>query len=88
MKRVGVAGFLHESNTFLGVPTSYDQFAGTSLTFGFELIERWRDAHHELGGILRCLAAAEVETVPLMATFAVPSGTISAAAFETIAEGY
>ena len=85
MKRAGVAGFLHESNTFLGVPTTYEQFAATSLTFGREMFERWRDAHHELGGILRGLAAEGVEVVPLMATFAVPSGTISAEAFEAIA---
>ena len=45
MKRVGVGGFLHESNTFLGVPTTYEQFAVTSLTTGREMLERWRDSH-------------------------------------------
>jgi len=49
------------------------------------MLVRWRHAHHELGGILRGLTAEKLEGVPLMATFAVPSGTISAAAFETIA---
>jgi microcystin degradation protein MlrC len=87
MKRVGVAGFLHESNTFLGVPTTYDQFAATSLTSGNEMLARWYDAHHELGGILRGLAAEGIESIPLMATFAVPSGTVTAEAFEAIAGG-
>ena len=27
--RIGVAGFLHESNTFLGVPTTYHHFTGS-----------------------------------------------------------
>ena len=30
MNRVGVLGFLHESNTFLPVPTTYEDFARTS----------------------------------------------------------
>jgi microcystin degradation protein MlrC len=85
MKRIGVAGFLHESNKFLGVPTAFEHFAATSLSFGREMLERWRDSHHELGGILRGLATEGIEIVPLMATFAVPSGTITANAFETIA---
>ncbi|MEO8131449.1 MAG: M81 family metallopeptidase [Bryobacteraceae bacterium] len=87
MQRVGVAGFLHESNTFLGVPTTYEQFAATSLTSGREMFTRWCDAHHELGGMLRELAAERLEAVPLIATFAVPSGTITAGAFEAIVDG-
>lgn len=83
--RIGVAGFLHESNTFLGVPTPYENFVAASLTRGPALVERWRGAHHELGGFLDGLAAEEIEIVPLLATFAVPSGTISAGAYERIA---
>ncbi len=86
MKRVGVAGFLHESNTFLGVPTTYEQFAATSLTRDSEMLERWRDSHHELGGMLRGLVAEDIAIVPLVATFAVPSGTISAEGFEAVAD--
>lgn len=82
--RIGVAGFLHESNTFLGVPTSYEDFQAASLTRGAALVQRWTGAHHELGGFLDVLAAEQVEIVPLLATFAVPSGTIAAAAYERI----
>ena len=85
MKRVGVLGFLHESNTFLSVPTTYEHFASTSLTRGAGLVERWRGAHHELGGMLAGLEAAGFETVPCMATFAMPSGAITAAAYEQLA---
>ena len=38
--RVAIAGLLHESNTFLGRPTTYEDFASTSLSRGAALIER------------------------------------------------
>ncbi len=78
--RVGVIGFLHESNTFVPNSTTYEDFASTSLTQGEAMAERWAGAAHELGGMLTCEGA-----VPLFATFAVPSGTIDAAAFDRIA---
>ena len=83
--RIGVAGFLHESNTFLGVPTTYHHFTAASLTRGPALIARWTNTHHELGGFLDALSAADAQIVPLLATFAVPSGAITAEAFERIA---
>lgn len=83
--RVGVAGFLHESNSFLAVPTLYDAFAATSLTRGPALRARWFGASHELGGMLSGAEAAGFETIPLYATFAVPSGVIAAEAFDRIA---
>lgn len=83
--KIGVAGFLHESNTFLGVPTTYDDFVAASLTRGEALVKRWTGAHHELGGILDVLLNEGVTIAPLLATFAVPSGTIEAVAYERIA---
>ncbi len=83
--RIGVAGFLHESNTFLGVPTEYEDFVSASFTRGSAVLDRWTSANHELGGFLDVLAQeAGVEIIPLLATFAIPSGTVSAAAFERI----
>src|SRR6266545_6401741 len=84
-KRAGVLGFLHESNTFLSVPTSYEDFTSTCLVRGDALIERWRSAHHEIGGFLSGLEQAGVAAVPCMATFAVPSGALTAEAYERIA---
>lgn len=89
--RIAVAGFLHESNTFLSVPTTYEHFVNASLTRGPALLARWSNAHHELGGFLDVLQSppsenqAPVEVVPLLATFAIPSGTITASAYERIA---
>ncbi len=84
--RVGVLGFLHESNTFLPVPTTWDDFASTSMTAGEAMRTRWIDAHHEIGGLLQGCIDAGLDVVPGLATYAVPSGTIEAEAFERIAD--
>ena len=85
MKRAVVVGFLHESNTFVSVPTTYEHFASTSLTRGPDMLARWSGAHHELGGMFSGLKTAGIEAVPCMATFAVPSGAITPEAYEQIA---
>ncbi|HYZ87129.1 MAG TPA: M81 family metallopeptidase, partial [Bryobacteraceae bacterium] len=85
MHRVAIAGFLHESNTFLSVPTGFDLFASTSYSVGPALVDRWLGGKHELSGMLAGANANGWELRPLLATFAVPSGTIEAECFERIA---
>ncbi len=85
MKRIGIAGFLHESNTFLPVATTYEHFASTSLTRGEDLLRRWRGAHHEMGGFLEGAERYGFQPVPLLSTYAMPSGTLTAEAFDRIA---
>ena len=82
--RVGIGGFLHESNTFLGVLTTYEDFRSTSLTAGPELIERWHGTHHEIGGFFDGADAGSVTPVPLF-TYAMPGGTVPKAANERFA---
>lgn len=86
MKRVGVLGFLHESNTFLDAPTTYELFASTSMTRGRALLDRWQGAHHELGGFLAGAAEAGLSIEPCMATYAVPGGAIPTAGYERLCE--
>ncbi|MBV9085170.1 MAG: M81 family metallopeptidase [Acidobacteriaceae bacterium] len=76
---------MHESNTFLQIPTTYEHFRSTSFTRGEALTARWENAHHELGGFIQGAREHKLEPIPLLATFAVPSGTIEEAAFEQIA---
>ena len=83
--RVGIAGLLHESNTFLPKPTVYEDFASTSLTRGAALIERWQGAWHELGGFVDGARELGFTLAPAMAAFAVPSGAITPEAFERLA---
>jgi microcystin degradation protein MlrC len=85
MKRVGILGFQHESNTFLAeVPGTYDLFESVSLHRGPALIEAWRDTAHELGGFIRCANEANLALVPCMATYAMPCGAITSETFERI----
>jgi microcystin degradation protein MlrC len=86
MKRVGIAGFLHESNTLVDVPTTHDLFEQASLTRGSALLKRWTGTHHELGGFIAGAQEFGFELVPLMATYAVPSGALTAETFELIAD--
>ena len=85
MHRVGVLGFLHESNTFLPVPTTYEHFARASLTRGAEMLERWRGGRHELSGMFAGLEECGLTAVPCMATFAVPSGALTEDTYEQLA---
>ena len=64
--RAGIAGLLHESNTFLPRPTVYEDFASTSLSKGGKLIERWQGAQHELGGFLEGAREPGVQSHPGM----------------------
>lgn len=84
--RVGILGFLHESNTFLHVPTRWEDFAAASLTTGEETRSRWTGAHHELGGFFDGCGKHGLTAVPGFAALAVPSGAIAADDFERIAE--
>lgn len=83
--RVAILGFLHESNTFLSVPTLYEDFLHASLTSGEAMIERWKGSHHELGGMIAGCEEMGIEIAAGMATFAVPSGTITEESYERIA---
>ena len=82
--RVGIAGLLHESNTFLPTPTGYEDFDSTSLTRGGGLLERWQGASHELGGFIEGARQFGFNPAPALAAYAVPSGALTAEAFERL----
>ena len=64
--RIAIAGFMHESNTFNPVITDRAAFAAQSLVFGADLIDEWRDAHHEVGGFFEAAQAEGFEPVPIV----------------------
>jgi len=82
--RIGVAGFLHESNSFLSVPTERDAFDAPGVTVGGEVMDRWADAHHEVGGFIAGAKQFEFDAVGIQMAQAVPSGAITGEAFESI----
>jgi microcystin degradation protein MlrC len=90
MYRIGILGFLHESNTFVSRLTTLEQFQQDLIVEGHELIARMRSSHHEIGGFLAGLekfsdsGQCDIETVPLLAARATPSGIIEASCFESL----
>ena len=83
--RVAVAGMLHESNTFLSIPTTIDRFRESSLLEGDAIAPKWRDAPHEWAGFLEGLEKERIEAVPLIVAHAMPSGALTPDCFDYIA---
>jgi microcystin degradation protein MlrC len=84
MKRVGLLGFLHESNSFNPRPTTRAMFEASALLSGSAIVSHWSGAHHELGGMLEGMSAAGAALVPLVTAEAVPAGPVEAAVYEEI----
>ena len=83
-KRVGILGFMHESNTFANTVTTRAQFEEAFLHFGQDLVTAWKDAHHELGGFIEGCTTHNLEMVPLAAAWATPSGPVTRDAYESV----
>ena len=84
MKRIGIAGFLHESNSFSPIPTPYQHFKETSYTTGKSLLDRWEGTHHQLGGFLEGAKQFGFKPVPIFATYGIPSAPMSKESFEQL----
>lgn len=75
--RVGIVALLHESNTFIGKPTTFDHFARDLLVEGEAVRANLGESLHEVGGFFRGLAKEKFEAVPIFAARALPYGTIA-----------
>lgn len=82
--RIGIVGFLHESNSFAEMVTTREDFEACSLDIGAALLDRWTGTHHELGGFIAGAEQFDFEPVPIVAAVAVPSGRVTKEAFESI----
>ncbi len=77
--RIGLVGISHESNTFIDTLTTIDDFHNGHFFLGKAIIEEYRDAHHEIGGMMEVLGQHPVELVPIMYAEATPGGKIASA---------
>ena len=84
--RVGIIALLHESNTFISEPTTFDHFKQSWLFTGEAVREDIADTHHEVAGFFAGLDDEEIEAVPVFAGRAVPFGTIEKSAFNQLIE--
>lgn len=86
MKRVGIVGLLHESNTFVANQTVRSDFEADLLLKGEPIRAAMENAPHEVGGFFQGLADAGIEAVPIFLARALPYGTIAADAFTALVE--
>ncbi|MCB0687108.1 MAG: M81 family metallopeptidase [Saprospiraceae bacterium] len=77
-KKIGLIGIYHESNTFLTQKTSWKQFEEGHLFFGDRILDEYRAAFHEIGGMIEGLQEESIELVPILYAEATPGGKIDA----------
>lgn len=83
--RIGIAGLLHESNTFMPAATTREHFAQGTLVAGPAMLDHFRGTHHEVGGFLDGAERFGFDPVPGLVAVAMPSGPITAEAFDGLA---
>lgn len=88
MARIGVLGFLHETNTFAPGVTGLDRFveadAWPGLVEGAAVVEATRDMNLAVSGFITAAQTGGHQIIPLLWCSANPSGPVADEAFETI----
>lgn len=82
--RIAALGFLHETNTFQTIKTTYQDFVNFEFVRGAEIAKRHATANSTLTGYFKGAAKYEFELGPLLFTFTGPTGTITKDAFDRI----
>ena len=83
--RIAMGGVLHETSTFAKTPTTLRHFEDDKGLFrGQEVIERFRGTNICTGGFLDGAKQHGFEPLPLLWTFAYPSGLIQRDAYGTL----
>ena len=83
-RRILIAQFMHETNTFSRLPTTLDDYRRRWLLEGEAIAPRFRGTRSEIGGLLDYAAKAGWELVPAVAANATPSGKLTRETWETI----
>ena len=83
-RRVYIAQFAHETNTFSRLPTTLDDYRRRWLLEGDEIAPRFRGTRTEIGGLLDYADQSGWELVAGVAANATPSGKLTREAWETI----
>lgn len=87
--RIAIGGISHETSTFVKKPTRLADFAsGFGLFRGQEIIDRFIDANICAGGFIDGAKRHGFEVVPLLWTFAYPSGVIVRRDYEQLKEEF
>ena len=82
--RIAVGCIGHETNTFSPVATTLDNFKKGSYHRDDEIIIAFRGTRTITGGFLDVAAQLNLQAIPLLWTFATPSGMVAHTAYETL----
>ena len=82
--RIAVGCIGHETNTFSSVPTTLDSFKNGTYYFGQEMISFFQHTRTIMGGLIKHSQALQIELIPLLWTFATPSGIVAESAYQTL----
>jgi len=81
--RVGIAGFIHESNSFSVIPTTLSDF---QVWEGQAIIDDFAHTFHEIAGFIAGASEFGYELCPLVVANATPAGPLTAATYETLVD--
>ena len=81
--RIATGCIGHETNTFSSVPTSINDFK-RSYHIGDEIISTFRQTSTITGGFIENSEKLGIQIVPLLWTFAMPSGAVEQGAYNTL----
>ena len=83
-RRILIAQFAHETNTFSRLPTTLADYQRRWLVEGDAIVPRFSGTRTEIGGLIDYAEKAGWELVPAVAANATPSGKLTRDAWETI----
>src|SRR5690625_3319256 len=84
--KIVVAEFIHESNSFREELTNFKDFEDFYLLYGNDVIEQFRGAKTGMGGFIERVEKIGGEIIPLLSTFALPSGSIQKSVYDSFKE--
>tara|TARA_E500000178_G_scaffold23213_1_gene21512 strand:- start:131 stop:1612 length:1482 start_codon:yes stop_codon:yes gene_type:complete len=82
--RFALAGISHETNTFHGTPTEYENFEKSGMLLRGKEIEKLYDSPSTIGGFYNASENFGFDLVPLLFATTGPLGTITSKAFEKL----
>jgi microcystin degradation protein MlrC len=84
--RVAIAGLHTETNTFSPVPADLAPSNTTAVLRGEEIVSSFTASHHTIAGFLRACDRDGAHVTPLVYANAMACGTLTAEAFERVAD--
>ncbi|MFO7941328.1 MAG: M81 family metallopeptidase [Bacillota bacterium] len=84
MNRIAIGQISHETNAFSPIPTDMARFEQRSLARGEEILAMFGKTKTPVGGFLRGCEQAGWTPVPTISAAAVPSGLVTAEAFDSL----